>query len=83
MDTTPAVNLGLSLTSPATDFFVGGSTEVLFLGLQVVGGMRVGQVTRRPVCPRNGGTAPPGRICSRYFHVNFIRTLLIAAKGGG
>src|SRR5580658_157333 len=41
-------NFGLSLSSPTTDYFVGGSTELFVRGLQLVGCVHMGQFNERP-----------------------------------
>lgn len=92
-DLIPAANIGLSLSSPATDFFLGGSTELVVRGLQVTGGVHIGKVAELAPSGVNDPTssATPATI-ERFhkaafvgvtFNINFIQTLFSAAKGGG
>jgi hypothetical protein len=92
-DMIPAVNIGLSLSSPATNFFVGGSSEVFIRGFQVVGGVHIGQVSELAPSGVNDPTSSAAPLTiQRYekkaffgvtFNINFIQNLFSPAKGGG
>jgi len=92
-DMVPAANLGLSLTSPSSDYFVGGSSEVIFRGLQVTGEIHFGKVNELAPTGVNDPTssAAPGTIqrfhkgafVGATFNINFIQNLFSPSKGGG
>jgi hypothetical protein len=88
MDLIPGISLGLSLSSPATDYFGGLSFEVL-RGVQVVAGRHIGKVNElvQPAINDPTSSAAPQTIQRFHpawfigvtFNFTFIQTLF---KGG-
>ena len=92
-DMIPALNLGLSLSSPATDYFFGLSSEVFFRGVQIVGGRHIGKVNELAPPGVNDPTSSAApAIVTRFhpawyfgltFNINFIQSLFSPGKSGG
>jgi hypothetical protein len=93
-DLKPEPSIGLSLSSPATDFFFGASSEFpLLRGIQIVGGCHYGKInTLAPTLVNDptSSAAPatiakfhPGYYFGVTFNINFIQSLFGAVKGGG
>ena len=90
-DLIPAPSLGFSLSSPSSDFFFGGSVEVL-RGVQIVGGRHVGKINELAPASINdptSSTAPatmqrfhPGWFGGVTFQFTFIQSLFGGAKAG-
>lgn len=91
-DLIPAPSLGMSLTSPSTDFFFGVSSEVI-RNVQIVAGRHIGKINELSPTGVNdptSGTAPlttqhfhPGWFVGATFNIsNFIQTLFSGSKGG-
>jgi hypothetical protein len=92
-DMRPALNLGLSLSSPSTDLFFGLSSEVFFRGIQVTGGRHYGKVNElipSGVNDPTSGSSPstvtryhPAWFIGVTFNINFIQTLFSPSKTPG
>jgi hypothetical protein len=91
-DLIPAPSVGFSLSSPTTDFFFGGSIEVI-RGVQLVGGAHMGQLNQLAPGGINDPTssaAPAtiqkfrwGGFYGVTFNISFIQSLFGGGKGGG
>ncbi len=90
----PALDFGLSLSSPSTDFFVAVSEEAFVRGVQFTGGVHVGQVNElSPTAGVNDPTSSAAPVTITRWHgflfggltfnLNFIQTLFGGGKGGG
>jgi hypothetical protein len=89
-DLKPEPSVGLSLSSPGSDFFVGASSEVL-RGIQIVGGWHRGKInalgpsivndptsSAAPATVQNYGN---GGFVGVSFNINFIQSLFGGGKG--
>ena len=90
-DLKPEPSVGLSLSSPTTDYFFGTQSEV-WRGVQLVGGIHEGQ--RNQLVPPlandpTSSTAPVTKLVFNQsgfigitFNISFIQSLFSGAKGG-
>jgi hypothetical protein len=91
-DLIPEPSVGLSLSSPATDFFGGGSSEV-WRGVQFVYGLHWGKVNYLAPVPTSDPTSSAAPVIDTHFgtgffagvtfNITFIQTLFGGGKGGG
>jgi hypothetical protein len=89
-DWTPEPSIGFSLTSPATDFFFGGSSEFFKRNVQLVYGLHHGQTTHLVPGQANDPTskdAPQtqkrfdnGAFVGLTFNIDFIKGLFSGGK---
>jgi phosphoribosyl-AMP cyclohydrolase len=91
-DLKPEPSIGLSLSSPSTDFFGGGSSEV-WRGVQVVYGVHRGKINALTPTLTNDPTSSAAPLTTTHFankfffgvtfNITFIQTLFGGGKGGG
>lgn len=88
-DLIPQPNIGFSLTSPSTDFFVGGASEIQ-RHVQLVAGLHIGKITELPTVPFDDPTSNAAPITRKSFHfgafygltfnIDFIKGLFGGSK---
>ncbi|MGI8771464.1 MAG: hypothetical protein ACR2JE_08495 [Acidobacteriaceae bacterium] len=86
-DLIPEPGVGFSLSSPSTDFFLGGSSEIR-RNVQIVGGLHIGKTTslvKPPFDDPTSSTAPTttqdfnlGAFAGLTFNIDFIKSLFSA-----
>jgi hypothetical protein len=92
LDLLPEPTVGISLSSPTTDYFFGATSEIM-RGIQLVGGVHLGKINQlvQPlVSDPSSSSAPTTQLVFTHsefigitFNFSFIQGLFGATKGGG